>query len=92
MNVEPCYGKWRPHWTCCGGKWDTKPCTPCRHQCPLLEDLKYHYLPYRYPDIRFQLTFKRIISDRWASYIDQFMYDEKKVRRICKNFFQKKVL
>ena len=90
MNVEPCYGKWRPHWTCCGGKWDAKPCTPCRHQGPLLENLKYYYLPYRYPDIRFQLTFKRIVSDRWASYIEQFMFDEKKVRRICKNFLQKK--
>ena len=90
MHVEPCYGKWRPQWTCCGGKWDAKPCTPCKHEGPLLEDLKNYYLPYRYPDIRFQLNFKRIVSDRWADYIQQFMYDEKKVRRICNNFLQKK--
>ena len=58
-----------------------------KHHGPLLEDLKNYYLPYRYPDIRYQFTFKRIISDRWAEYIQQFLYDEKKVRYICKNFF-----
>ena len=90
MHIEACYGKWRPQWTCCGGKWDAEPCTPCRHKGPLLDDLKNHYIPYRYPDIRYQFTFKRVVSDRWASYIEQFMYDEKKVRRICKDFLQKK--
>jgi len=90
MHIEACYGKWRPQWTCCGGKWDAEPCTPCKHHGPLLEDLKNYYLPYRYPDIRYQFTFKRIISDRWAEYIQQFLYDEKKVRYICKNFLQKK--
>jgi hypothetical protein len=91
MHVEKCYGKWRPHWTCCGGKWDAMPCTPCRHKGPLLEDVKNYYLPYRYPDKRFQFTFfKRIVSNSWAEYIQQFKYDEKKVRKICKNFLQKK--
>jgi len=90
MHLEACYGKWRPHWTCCGGKWNADPCTPCRHHGPLLEDLNKYYLPYRYPDIRYQFTYKRIVSDRWAEYIEQFIYDEKKVRYICKNFLQKK--
>ena len=91
MHVERCYGKWRPHWTCCGGKWDAKPCTPCRHRGPLLENLKNYYLPYRYPDIRFQFTFyKRVVSDSWAKYIEDFKYDEKKVRKICKEFIDKK--
>ena len=29
--LEPCYGKWRAQWTCCGGRWDAQPCTPCYH-------------------------------------------------------------
>ena len=89
-HLEACYGKWRAHWTCCGGKWDAEPCTPCRHNGPLLEDLNKYYLPYRYPDIRFQLTFRRIVSDRWEEYIEQFRYDKKKVTYICKNFLKKK--
>ena len=91
MHIEKCYGKWRPHWTCCGGKWDAMPCTPCRHKGPLLEDVKKYYLPYTYPDIRFQFTFyKRVVSDSWVEYIKKFQYDEKKVRKICKNFLEKK--
>ena len=73
-----------------GGKWNADPCTPCRHHGPLLDDLKNYYIPYRYPDIRFQFTYRRIISDRWANYIQQFIYDEKKVRYICNNFLKKK--
>ena len=90
MHLEACYGKWRPHWTCCGGKWNADPCTPCRHHGPLLDDLKNYYIPYRYPDIRLQFTYRRIISDRWANYIQQFIYYEKKVRYICNNFLKKK--
>ena len=90
MEVEACYGKWRPHWTCCGGKWNAEPCTPCKHKGPLLSEIKNYYFPHRYPDIRYQFTFKRLVSDRWANYIEQFKYEPKKVRAICKNFIQKK--
>jgi len=37
-----------------------------------------------------QFTFKRIISDRWKNYISNFIYDESKVRKICRNFLMKK--
>ena len=88
--LEPCYGKWRPQWTCCGGKWDAEPCTPCYHHGPLLQDEKKYKRKYIYPDIRLQFTFRRIISDRWKAYIQQFIYDEKKVKQICRNFVIKK--
>ena len=90
MHIEACYGKWRPHWTCCGGKWDAAPCTPCRHDGPLVEDAKKYYRPYIYPDIRLQFTYRRIVGDRWKDYIQQFMYDPKKVKYICKRFIEKK--
>ena len=90
MHIEACYGKWRPHWTCCGGKWDAAPCTPCKHHGPLLEDVKKYHRPYKYPDIRLQFTYRRIVGDRWKNYIEQFMFDEKKVKYICKRFLEKK--
>ena len=89
-RLEPCYGKWRPHWSCCGGRWDADPCTPCYHHGPLLEEEKKFKRKYIYPDIRLQFSFRRIVSDRWKNYIQQFIYDEKKVMKICKNFVNKK--
>ena len=89
-QVEPCYGKWRPQWTCCGGKWDAEPCTPCFHHGPLLQDESKYNRKYLYPDIRLQFGLRRIVSDRWKEYIQQFIYDEKKVNKICRNFIHKK--
>ena len=89
-KLEPCYGKWRPQWTCCGGRWDAEPCTPCFHHGPLLQDEEKYKRKYVYPNIRLQFTFKRIISDRWKNYISNFIYDESKVRKICRNFLMKK--
>ena len=89
-KLEPCFGKWRPQWTCCGGKWDAEPCTPCFHHGPLLQDEQKYKRKYIYPNIRLQFTFKRIISDRWKKYISNFIYDENKVRQICRNFLNKK--
>ena len=89
-HLEPCYGKWRAQWTCCGGKWDAEPCTPCFHHGPLLEEEKKYKRKYVYPDIRLQFSFRRIISNRWKEYIEQFIYDEEKVKRICRNFLHKK--
>ena len=89
-KLEPCFGKWRPQWTCCGGKWDAEPCTPCFHHGPLLQDEQKYNRKYIYPNIRLQFTFKRIISDRWKNYISNFIYDESKVRQICRNFLHKK--
>ena len=88
--LEPCYGKWRAQWTCCGGRWDAQPCTPCYHHGPLLEDEKKYKRKYIYPDIRLQFSYRRIISDRWKEYIQQFIYDEEKVKKICKIFLNKK--
>ena len=45
---------------------------------------------YIYPDVRLQFSYRRIVSDRWKEYIQQFIYDEEKVKRICKNFVNKK--
>ena len=89
-HLEPCFGKWRAYWTCCGGKWNSEPCTPSYHHGPLLEEEKKYKRKYIYPDIRLQFTFRRIISNRWKEYIEQFNYDEEKVKRICMNFLFKK--
>ena len=78
---------WAPHWTCCRGGWNSKPCKRCPHHGPLLEDLKYYDMRYKYPDQRMKLRFKRIVGDKWMSYLEQSTFDETQVRKICKAYF-----
>ena len=78
---------WKPHWTCCRGDWNSKPCKKCKHHGPLTTDLKYYDMRYKYPDQRMKLRFKRVVGDKWMSYLEKFIYDEGQVRRICKKFW-----
>ena len=78
---------WEPHWTCCGGDWNSKPCKKCKHHGPLTTDLKYYDMRYKYPDQRMKLRFKRVVGDKWMSYMEKFVFDEGQVRRICKKYW-----
>ena len=78
---------WRPHWTCCRGDWNSKPCKRCKHHGPLKTDLRFYDMRYKYPDQRMKLRFKRVVGDKWMAYMEKFVYDEGQVRRICKKFW-----
>ena len=77
---------WKPHWTCCGGDWLSKPCTKCRHHGPLVQDLHKYDMRFRYPDIRFKLTFKRIVGDKWTSFVEKYQISEQKMRKMSESW------
>ena len=71
---------WKPHWTCCGQDWNSKPCTKCRHHGPLVRDLGRYDLRTRYPDVRYKLNFKRIVGDKWMEYLEKNILSPQKMR------------
>ena len=77
---------WKPHWTCCGGDWTSKPCTRCRHHGPLRRDEEKYEGLFRYPDVRYKLTFRRIIGDKWTSYMEKYIISEAKMRKMSENW------
>ena len=77
---------WVPHWTCCGGDWKSEPCTKCRHHGPLKRDEEKYEDRFKYPDIRYKLYFKRVVGDKWTSYIEGYILSEAKVRKILENW------
>ena len=77
---------WKPHWTCCGGDWRSKPCTRCRHHGPLKKDEEKYEARFKYPDVRYKLNFKRIVGDKWASYIENYQISEARMRKISETW------
>ena len=77
---------WKPHWTCCAGDWNSKPCTRCRHHGPLKKDEEKYENRFRYPDIRYKLNFKRIVGDKWTSYIENYQISEQKMRKLSESW------
>ena len=77
---------WKPHWTCCGGDWRSKPCTRCRHHGPLKKDEEKYEGRFKYPDVRYKLNFKRIVGDKWASYIENYQISEARMRKISETW------
>ena len=71
---------WKPHWTCCGRDWNSKPCTKCRHHGPLIQDLGKYDLRFRYPDVRYKLNFKRIVGDKWVDYLERNVLSKEKMK------------
>ena len=71
---------WKPHWTCCGRDWESKPCTKCRHHGPLIRDLARYDNRFRYPDVRYKLNFKRIVGDKWMEYLERNVLSPQKMR------------
>ena len=77
---------WKPHWTCCGGDWKSKPCTRCRHHGPLKRDEEKYEGRFKYPDVRYKLYFKRVVSDKWTSYMENYQLTEARLRKICESW------
>ena len=77
---------WKPHWTCCGGDWLSKPCTRCRHHGPLVKDLNRYDMRFRYPDVRFKLTFKRIVGEKSQTYLEKYQISEQKMRKLSESW------
>ena len=77
---------WKPHWTCCGGDWTSKPCTRCRHHGPLKEDEEKYENRFKYPDVRYKLYFKRNVGDKWSSYIENYQISEQKMRKLSESW------
>lgn len=75
---------WKPHWTCCGGTWESEPCKQCCHRGPYAENVTEKEKEIRWPDIRVKMRFRKIVSDKWIAFLEQYQYSEKKVRRIIK--------
>ena len=71
---------WKPHWTCCGKDWNSKPCTKCRHHGPLIRDLARYDNRFKYPDVRYKLNFKRIVGDKWLEYLEKNIPSPQKMR------------
>ena len=77
---------WKPHWTCCGGDWRSKPCTRCRHHGPLKRDEEKYEGRFKYPDVRYKLNFKRIVGDKWNSYIENYQISEPRMRKLSESW------
>jgi hypothetical protein len=92
MNVDPKTLErqtilWRPHWTCCRKDWDAPGCKVMQHRGPLMEEYSTNPRKYKWPDVRLKLMFPKVVSDKWKSFVQKFVYPENIVKKICKKFF-----
>ena len=76
---------WKPHWTCCGKDWNASPCTKKRHRGPLVRDLGRYENQFQYPDVRYKLNYKRIVTDKLSNYIEKNTLSEQKIRKMMEN-------
>ena len=73
---------WKPHWTCCGKDWNSKPCTKCRHHGPLMRDIARYENTFKYPDVRYKLNFRRIVGDKWIDYLERNILSPERMREL----------
>ena len=86
-NVEKKTILWRPHWSCCGGEWESKGCKHMKHNGPIVEDVESYNRKYRWPDIRAKLYFPKVVSSKWKKNLEKYTYSEEKIKMICFKFF-----
>jgi hypothetical protein len=57
------------------------------HRGPLLDEFNKAGRHYKWPDARMKLLFPKIVSDKWKSFLQKYMYPEDVVKQICQKFF-----
>jgi hypothetical protein len=57
------------------------------HRGPLLEEFNKGGRQYKWPDPRMKLLFPKIVSDKWKSFLQKYIYPEDIVKQICQKFF-----
>lgn len=76
---------WAPHWTCCRKGWEDDGCTRMKHKGPFTENYPTEKRPFKWPDVRAQSYFQKMISGLWRDKLSQQCdYDEEKLRRLIR--------
>ncbi len=57
------------------------------HRGPLLDEFTKSGRIYKWPDQRMKMLFPKLVSDKWKSFLEKYMYPEDVVKQICQKFF-----
>ncbi len=78
---------WGPHWTCCRKGWRAKGCTRGIHHGPSLKTYDTNPRKYKWPDLRAQIYFKKVISEHWKDFMSKYTSEDPKATESVFHYF-----
>lgn len=73
---------WEPQWTCCRKAWGEPGCKLMKHRGLFTEEVENAKLrPYKWPDARAKMYFKKVVTDKWKETIKQYTFSPQVIKK-----------